>query len=116
MSWKPDDYWAECISLAADECGLTLTSEQLSELAASVQGGHENYGMAFYSPPDSDRRNAIEAEWKAKYKALEAEFDRYRGNAETAIGKALRQYSDANISIGEYGEVYRHGGRTDQIQ
>ena len=110
------DYWAECISIAADECGLELTSEQLDMLAGSVQGGHENYGMAYYSPPPSERINSIEAEWKAKYRALEAEFERYRGKAEAAVGKALRQYTDANISIGEHGEVFRHGGRTEQIQ
>ena len=41
------DYWKECISIAADECGLVLTEEQLECLADSVEGGHENYGMAF---------------------------------------------------------------------
>ena len=45
------DYWKECIGEAADECGLSLTDEQLDCLAGSVQSGHENYGMAFYSPP-----------------------------------------------------------------
>lgn len=41
------EYWKECISIAADECGLVLTEEQLECLASSVEGGHENYGMAF---------------------------------------------------------------------
>lgn len=45
------DYWKECISIAADECDLSLTKEQLDYLASSVEGGHDNYGMAFYSPP-----------------------------------------------------------------
>ena len=49
------DYWKECISLAAEDCGLAMTSEQLESLADSVQGGHENYGMAFYSPPAHER-------------------------------------------------------------
>lgn len=44
------DYWKECISIAADECDLSLTKEQLDYLASSVEGGHDNYGMAFYSP------------------------------------------------------------------
>jgi hypothetical protein len=79
-------------------------------------GGHENYGMAFYSPPSSDRLNSIESEWKAKYANLQREFDTYRGNAETAVRKALHQYSDSDVSIGEHGEVFRHGGRTEQIQ
>ena len=110
------EYWKECISIAADECDLKLTDDQIAALAESVQGGHENYGMAFYTPPASDYYDRIEREWKAKYEALQREFDAYRGNAETAVKKALRQYGDANVSIGEYGEVFRHDGRTEQIQ
>jgi len=41
------NYWEECISIAADECDLLLTKEQLEYLADAVAGGHENYGMAF---------------------------------------------------------------------
>jgi hypothetical protein len=40
------NYWKECISIAADECGLQVTKEQLEYLAEAVEGGHENYGMA----------------------------------------------------------------------
>lgn len=110
------DYWKECISYAAEECSLTLTDEQLSLLADSVSGGHENYGMAFYSPPDSDRLNDIDREWKGKLNALQKEFDNYRGNAETAVKRALRQYDDSVVSIGEHGEVHRYDGRTTRIQ
>lgn len=110
------DYWKECISIAADECELTLTPKQLEYLASSAEGGHEHYGMAFYSPPPSERLNEIEKEWKNKLKALQSEFDAYRGNAETAVRKALRQHRDEQVSIGEHGEVLRHGGRTERIQ
>ena len=110
------EYWKECIAIAADERELTLTSEQLECLASSAEGGHENYGMAFYSPPASDRLNDIEREWKAKNAALQREFDAYRGNAETAVKKALKQYYDANVSIGEHGKVFKHDGSTVQIQ
>ncbi|MET3924564.1 hypothetical protein [Devosia sp. 2618] len=44
-NWQ-DEYWQECISIAADDCGLLLTTAQLDCLASSVRGGHENYGMA----------------------------------------------------------------------
>lgn len=110
------DYWKECISIAADECELSLTSEQLDYLASSAESGHEHYGMAFYSPPASDRLNDIEREWKRKLEALQAEFDAYRGNAEIAVKQALRQHRDTQVSIGQYGEVLRHGGRTERIQ
>lgn len=109
-------FWEECLSESADACGLVLTKDQLTYLAEGASGAHENYGMAFYSPPSSDRYNEIEREWKAKLKRLESEFDAYRGNAETAIKRALKQYSDSNVSIGAHGDVFRHGGRTDQIQ
>lgn len=110
------DYYAECLSIASDECGLALTPEQLKYLAEAVEGAADNVGQAFYSPPASDRYNEIEREWKAKYEALKREFEAYRGDAETAVKQALRQYSDAQVSIGKHGEVLRHGGRTDRIQ
>lgn len=63
----------------------------------------------------SDRIASIESEWKAKYDALQKEFDRYRNGAELAVRTALKQYSDTNVSITENGEVFRHCGRTEQI-
>lgn len=65
----PKDYWAECLSNAAEECGLVITSEQLSELAEAVMGGHECYGMAFYQPPSP---------LPGEIKRLEAELKRER--------------------------------------
>lgn len=110
------DYWKESISIAADECGLILTDAQLQCLAESAEGAHEHYGMAFYSPPASDRIAVIEREWEAKFNAEKSKAEQYRHNAETAIKQALRQPSDASVGIGEYGEVFRYGGRTEQIQ
>ena len=110
------DYWVECIAVAAEECEATLTDEQITYLAEAAEGGHEHYGMAYYSPPSSDRLSAIEAEWKAKYKTLEAEFNAYRNNAETAVKRALRQHDDVHVTIEARGEVLRHCGRTDRIQ
>ncbi|OQS41152.1 hypothetical protein [Chromobacterium haemolyticum] len=110
------DYWKECIQLGAEDCDLTLTDEQLECLADSVSGGHENYGMAFYSPPSSDRISDIEREWKGKFDRLQSEFDEYKRDAETAVKRALRQHSDANVTIGECGEVLRHDGRTTILQ
>jgi hypothetical protein len=109
-------YWEECISIAAEECGLSMTGEQCQELAESVSVGHENYGMAFYSPPASDRIFDIEREWKRKYDALKAEFEAYRGDAETAVKRALKCHYDANVTIGSHGEVLRHDGSTERIQ
>jgi len=116
MTTAEKDYWEEGIAQSAEECGLVMTKEQLAHLVEAVAGAHENYGMAFYSPPASDRYDEIEREYKAKIAALERASERYRDNAEKAVKRALRQQDDANVSIGEYGEVFRHGGRTEQIQ
>ena len=110
------DYWKECISIAADECSLVLTPNQLDYLVDSIELGREHYSSAFYSPPASDRLNELEREWKAKYQALQKEFDSYRNDAETAVKLALRQHSTANVSIGKYGEVTRFDGRATVIQ
>ena len=39
------NYWQECIAVAAEECGLTITDEQRDYLAEAVEGAHEYYGM-----------------------------------------------------------------------
>ena len=109
-------YWEECITCAAEDNGIALTRTEVTQLAEGVMGGHENYGMAFYSPPASDRMETIEREWREKLKRLQDELDTYRKDAETAIKKALNQYSDSNVEIGKHGEVLRYGGSIDKIQ
>ena len=116
MNRSQSDYWQECIACAASECHLKLTQEQLECLADAVKIGHEQYGMAFYSPPASDRLSDIESEWKAKLKAKEEEHERYVENAEKAVSRALRVQRGRPVSIGAHGEVFAHGGRTEQIQ
>lgn len=109
-------YYAEGLAESFEEHGIAATTDQISLVAADVANYAESEGQAFYTPPASDRYNQIEREWKAKYEALQREFDAYRGNAETAVKQALRQYSDSQVTIGDHGEVFRHGGRTEQIQ
>ena len=109
-------YWSECIETAAEECGLQMTQEQRQTIAENVSSWHENYGLAFYSPPSSERYDAIEREWKQKYVALEAEFESYRGNAEKAVHRAFRLHRDTQVSIGANGTVEGHNGRSFNIQ
>ena len=42
-----EDYYAECISIAADELGLSLTADQIAYLGDAVSGAAENESMAF---------------------------------------------------------------------
>ena len=41
------DYWTECIQEAFEDAGIVATREQVDIVAGVVEGGHENYGMAF---------------------------------------------------------------------
>lgn len=97
------DYWSECIAIAAEECDLKLTPEQLDALASAAESGHEHYSMAFYSPPPSDRINDIEREWRKKLKDAQDELERYRGYAEKAVIRAARLPSYAQVVIDQYG-------------
>lgn len=115
MSAKNDAYWRECVETALDECGLAATAEQIEYIAGAASGAHEHYGMAFYSPPSFDGYARQEREWKAKFEALQREFDQYRSGAERAVRTALRQRHDESIGIQPDGSVLRYGGRTEQI-
>lgn len=109
------NYWIECVSEALEAVGLSATDEQTSEIAAAIEVSHENYGMAFYSPPASDRLSSVEREWQQKYVALEQEFERYRSGAERAVRTALQQPHDASVGISSDGSVTRYDGRCTRI-
>ena len=110
------EYWQECIEDAALDAGFTLTRSQIMTLGEAAQYAHDNIGMAFYSPPSTDMLAACDREWKEKIDRLQREHDAYVKNAETAVKVALRQHSDAHVSIGENGEVTRYNGRSEVIQ
>lgn len=116
-----EDYWQESFEIALDSLNLfhlveQMTPEQRAQVGESLASSAEHQSMAFYTPPASDRLNAIEREWQQKYERLEVEFNAFRSNAEEAVRKALRQPKDANIGIGPYGEVTRYDGRSTVIQ
>lgn len=116
MSTTSLSYWEESFSCALDELGICVTSDQLKSLAEAIEMSHENYGLAFYFPPASDRLNEIKREADTRLERLQVEFDEYRRRAERAVGEALGQSANTPIHIGEYGEVFRTDGRTTQIQ
>ena len=109
-------YWKECMENAAEECGMTLTEEQLETFADFAKSGHDFYDQAFYTPSWTDRFDDMENEWKRKLKDKENELREYKQNAETAVKVALKQRPDDLISIGKHGEVTLYAGRTYQIQ
>lgn len=58
------DYWKECISTAADECGLVMTADQLNEISSAVEGAH--------AADEIDRLRAEVAAKDARIAKLEA--------------------------------------------
>ena len=81
MNWKGAlnnslNYWTECIAQAAENCDLELTREQLECLAEAAENGHEHYGQAFYSPPNSNRITDLEKEYQQKIKRQQQEHER----------------------------------------
>lgn len=66
--WRKS-YWIECVVIGAEECGATLTKEQVEYIAESVQGGHENYSMASGDDVASANRHAYLDREKADLKA-----------------------------------------------
>ena len=78
MSTKEDYYWQECVEIAAKDCGAKLTKEQIESIAGDVQSAHENYGMAFYSPPAGEQERS---EVKRLERELQEERSKVRCNA-----------------------------------
>lgn len=117
MSYTKRDYYSESISEALVSMGKdgVLTPEEIDQISEAVETSRENESIAFYTPPASDFYAREDREAKARLAALQAEFDRYRENAETAVKRALNQRSDANVGIGNNGEVTRYDGRSDRI-
>lgn len=69
------DDMKECISIAADKCGLVLTDEQLECLADSAESGHECYGMAFGHDCIPNPMSSEVERLKAQIKKLEEQHE-----------------------------------------
>lgn len=101
------EYWKECIAQSAEDCNLSLTDIQLETLAEGASSAHEMYSQAFYDPGWDGRLSQIKQEYKDKEKSLQQQFDKYIGNAETAVKRILNIHPEDSISIGDYGEIER---------
>ena len=72
-----------------------FTPKQRSSPCLRNGSAHEHYGMAFYSPPPSDRISDIEREWEAKAQRSSGRVEQYRGYAEKVVIRAANLPSDA---------------------
>ncbi len=69
------DYWKECIESAFDDAGIIATDEQIEDVAGSVEGGHDNYGMAHGHDAIPNPRDADIDKLKVRIKEVESERD-----------------------------------------
>lgn len=76
------EYWEECISEAAESCGLAMTPEQHVTMAEAVAGAHECYSMAFGAPDISVQSEIADLKRRLKH-------------AEAAQEEAVRRVEDA---------------------
>lgn len=99
------NYWKGCMAQAAEECDLTLMDDQLQYLANAAEAAHEQYGMAFYSPPSGNGQNHEDA---ARKKRVTDELQRVKDQRdayEMALRRALGLHSDDNIRVDRFGSV-----------
>jgi hypothetical protein len=110
--WQ-DEYWQECISIAADECGATLTKEQIDYIAGSAQSGHEHYRMASGDDVASSNWHGTQEREKTELKAkarreADAEFCKpcQGGGRLTSYAGPWRSNSPCHHCNGN-GRIYR---------
>ena len=107
MTDQKRDYWSECISQAADEYGLTLTSEQLGALADAAESGHERYSQAFHDPGWGERMSDIEDGYRRKIKELEEQVLDAHNRGELCAKRLLGLWPDEQLSIDKHGHIER---------
>lgn len=115
MSDATSKYWKDCIITALDELNIALTNNEADYLVGAVEGAHENYGMAFYSPSAGDRLDLIREGEVSKLRALREEFEGYKKSVEGAMRRALKVPDDIGLRVTKDGIVLGYGGRTERI-
>lgn len=98
------DYWTECIEVAFDEAGINATDEQIQCVAGAVEGGAENYGMAFGHDAIPNPRDVDVDSRDKRIKELEGERDQMELNFKKNV--AMRNNCDvSDVSIEEDGHA-----------
>lgn len=109
-------YWSEIISECAAERGIVITDEQLPGFAEDMFIASDTMDQAFPVPSSLDWLGEIEREHQRKLKAVERERDEIRRAADTVIRREIGAFPNTPISYNEYGEVFTHSGRTEQVR
>lgn len=97
------DYWRECVDAAANDCGLVLTEEQAECLTRAFEGGHENYGMAFYQPPAGEH-------YRSEIKELKRKLEEEREKVVCPICKGARRLISYGGTLRFDSPCYKCGG------
>jgi len=81
-------YWREALQSSFEEHAVTVTDEQLDAITRDIEGSHECYGMAFYSPdpPSVSEADRLRVELKAERDKVHCETCDGRGRISSAFG------------------------------
>ena len=96
----PTQYYEECVSEAAEECGAALTSEQITYIAEAVEGAAGGISQAFgWDVASANRSTEIERERQAGWRAAQEEREKITCRACRGSGELREAVGTAHASI-----------------
>ncbi len=82
-----DEYYSECVEIAASDCGAVLTKEQIDYIGGAVATAAENFSMAFgYDVASSNLRASHDRKADEIKQRLDYEQTVHRKRCETCQG------------------------------
>lgn len=100
------EYWLESLNDALERVNSfhCISASQKADVAKSLEVSHDNYGMAFYSPPSSDMHNRETDKLKQRIKELEQQL--HDANLNFKKNVAMRRNCDPyDVTLGENGHA-----------
>lgn len=96
----PTEYYEECISEAAEECGAALTSDQVKAIAEAVEGAAAGISQAFgWDIASANRSAEIEKERRAGWDAVQKEREKITCQTCRGSGELREAVGSSHVSI-----------------
>lgn len=103
---NPKEYWEECINIALSDFDIDIPADVVSAIAESVEGGFDNYGMAFYQPShayvDSGEIMALKEKVSDLERKLSLREEAIQANLKSRYGPGRDVYLRNDGSVGSY--------------
>lgn len=101
------NYWKECIAEACEDLKVAATKEQIEELAAWVEGAHENYEQAhgYHAAPNPLRQEVRDLKEELERERMKVVCEdcngqgriTFRGPYHSAHGECLECRGDGKV-------------------